>query len=302
MCKILNLESWKAALSKTSTARTSFDAEMASRVLFSQPARHLRRRANAWQQATRSFATPVSSGGPAYQTTTLDNGLTVATESHPTATTGPSALLKSLKFYWLMLANVLSYCRCLDRCWLKVSGAKICDIHMLSSIHWIERKPMQQAEVSSCRFETLPVLWADIVAQLLTFSNVRSCSERSGGAAKSETPPVDLAFKGTKQRSQNAIELDVENMGAHLNAYTSREQTVYYAKCFKDDVPKSVDILSDILQNSKLEASAVERERGVILREQEEVDKQLEEVVFDHLHSIAYQSTFAVPLDDHAHK
>ncbi|EAT81329.2 hypothetical protein SNOG_11621 [Parastagonospora nodorum SN15] len=52
---------------------------------------------------------------------------------------------------------------------------------------------------------------------------------------------------------------------------------------------KAVDILSDILQNSKLETQAIERERDVILREQEEVDKQLEEVVFDHLHATAFQ-------------
>jgi len=78
-------------------------------------------------------------------------------------------------------------------------------------------------------------------------------------------------------------------MGAHLNAYTSREQTVYYAKAFDKDIPGAVDILSDILQNSKLDASAIERERDVILREQEEVDKQLEEVVFDHLHQTAFQ-------------
>jgi processing peptidase subunit beta len=68
-----------------------------------------------------------------------------------------------------------------------------------------------------------------------------------------------------------------------------REQTVYYAKSFKDDVGKSVEIISDILQNSKLEESAIEREREVIIREQEEVDKQLEEVVFDHLHATAFQ-------------
>ena len=68
-----------------------------------------------------------------------------------------------------------------------------------------------------------------------------------------------------------------------------RENTVYYAKCFNSDVPASVDILADILTNSKLDPNAIERERDVILREQEEVDKQLEEVVFDHLHATAYQ-------------
>ncbi|KAI9753849.1 MAG: hypothetical protein M4579_004977 [Chaenotheca gracillima] len=98
-----------------------------------------------------------------------------------------------------------------------------------------------------------------------------------------------LAFKGTKKRSQHQLELEIENMGGHLNAYTSRENTVYYAKSFNADVPATVDILSDILQNSKLENQAVERERDVILREQEEVDKQTEEVVFDHLHATAFQ-------------
>ncbi|ETS60436.1 hypothetical protein PaG_05648 [Moesziomyces aphidis] len=98
-----------------------------------------------------------------------------------------------------------------------------------------------------------------------------------------------MAFKGTGKRSQHALELEVENLGAHLNAYTSREQTVYYAKAFRKDVDKAVDIISDILQNSKLENSAIERERDVILREQEEVDKLKEEVVFDHLHSVAFQ-------------
>lgn len=104
-----------------------------------------------------------------------------------------------------------------------------------------------------------------------------------------------MAFKGTGRRSQHALELEVENLGAHLNAYTSREQTVYYAKSFRKDVPQAVDIISDILQNSKLENSAIERERDVILREQQEVDKQHEEVVFDHLHSVAFQGTSNPP-------
>ena len=45
-------------------------------------------------------------------------------------------------------------------------------------------------------------------------------------------------LQGTKNRTQIELELEIENMGAHLNAYTSREQTVYYAKCFSKDLPK----------------------------------------------------------------
>uniref|UniRef100_A0A0K8TS24 Mitochondrial-processing peptidase subunit beta n=1 Tax=Tabanus bromius TaxID=304241 RepID=A0A0K8TS24_TABBR len=100
-----------------------------------------------------------------------------------------------------------------------------------------------------------------------------------------------MAFKGTAKRSQTDLELEVENMGAHLNAYTSREQTVFYAKCLANDVPKAVEILADIIQNSKLGETEIERERGVILREMQEVESNLQEVVFDHLHSTAYQGT-----------
>ncbi|CAG8665482.1 15692_t:CDS:2 [Acaulospora morrowiae] len=114
----------------------------------------------------------------------------------------------------------------------------------------------------------------------------RAENEKNNGAAHFLE---HMAFKGTKNRTQHQLELHIENIGAHLNAYTSREQTVYYAKTFKKDAPVAVEILSDILQNSTLDEGAVEREREVILREQEEVDKLLEEVVFDHLHATAYQ-------------
>ncbi|CAE7906227.1 mppB [Symbiodinium sp. KB8] len=100
-----------------------------------------------------------------------------------------------------------------------------------------------------------------------------------------------LNFKGTGKRSQTSLEMEFENMGGHLNAYTSREQTVYFAKVFKKDVPKAVELLADILQNSEYDSDAVNRERGVILREMEEVSKQQEEVIFDRLHETAYQGT-----------
>lgn len=100
-----------------------------------------------------------------------------------------------------------------------------------------------------------------------------------------------LVFKGTSNRTQHELELEVENMGAHLNAYTSREQTVYYAKCFAKDVDRSMNILADILQNPRLDEGAIDRERHVILREMQEVETNLQEVIFDHLHAIAYQGT-----------
>ena len=74
-----------------------------------------------------------------------------------------------------------------------------------------------------------------------------------------------------QSRKMKQLEEEIENMGGHLNAYTSREITSYYAKVMKQDVDKAIHILSDILQNSDIDEQAVERERSVILREMQEV-------------------------------
>nr|1BCC_A Chain A, Ubiquinol Cytochrome C Oxidoreductase [Gallus gallus]2BCC_A Chain A, UBIQUINOL CYTOCHROME C OXIDOREDUCTASE [Gallus gallus]3BCC_A Chain A, UBIQUINOL CYTOCHROME C OXIDOREDUCTASE [Gallus gallus] len=100
-----------------------------------------------------------------------------------------------------------------------------------------------------------------------------------------------LAFKGTKNRPQNALEKEVESMGAHLNAYSSREHTAYYIKALSKDVPKAVELLADIVQNCSLEDSQIEKERDVIVRELQENDTSMREVVFNYLHATAFQGT-----------
>lgn len=100
-----------------------------------------------------------------------------------------------------------------------------------------------------------------------------------------------MAFKGTQKRTQRQLEIEVENMGGHLNAYTSREQTVYFAKVFKDDVPQAMELLSDILQNSLMDEGAVTREKDVIMRESEEVAKDYQEVILDRLHETCFRGT-----------
>ncbi|KAM7280788.1 hypothetical protein ACFE04_007922 [Oxalis oulophora] len=100
-----------------------------------------------------------------------------------------------------------------------------------------------------------------------------------------------MIFKGTEKRTAQQLEEEIENMGGHLNAYTSREQTTYYAKVMDKDVNNALDILADILQNSKFDDDRISRERDVILREMEEVEGQTEEVIFDHLHATAFQYT-----------
>lgn len=52
-----------------------------------------------------------------------------------------------------------------------------------------------------------------------------------------------------------------------------------------------VELLSDIIQNSQFSAEEIERERYTIRREMQEIENNLQEVTFDHLHDTAYQAT-----------
>ncbi|CEF64899.1 Cytochrome b-c1 complex subunit 1, mitochondrial [Strongyloides ratti] len=100
-----------------------------------------------------------------------------------------------------------------------------------------------------------------------------------------------MAFKGTNKRNQTELELEVENNGILLNAYTSREQTVYYAKCPSTHIEQAIEILSDILLNSTYRQNEIEIERDVIMREYFEIENTVKEVLFDRLHEQAYKNT-----------
>jgi predicted Zn-dependent peptidase len=97
-----------------------------------------------------------------------------------------------------------------------------------------------------------------------------------------------MAFKGTERRSARAIAEEVENVGGHLNAYTSREQTAFYAKVLKEDLPLGVDILSDILQHSTFDPEELERERTVIIQEIGQALDTPDDVIFDKFQECAY--------------
>ncbi|KAM9758587.1 tubulin monoglycylase TTLL3-like [Menidia menidia] len=100
-----------------------------------------------------------------------------------------------------------------------------------------------------------------------------------------------MAFKGTKKHPQTALEQQVESMGAHLSAYTSREHTAYYMKTLAKDLPKAVEILSEVVQSCSLSEAEIEQQRSVVLRELDEVEGNLQDVCLDLLHATAYQGT-----------
>lgn len=77
-----------------------------------------------------------------------------------------------------------------------------------------------------------------------------------------------MAFKGTKKRpSALAISSLVDGIGGEVNAFTGKETTGYYIKSLATHVDLSLDILSDMIQNSLFDPAEIEKERGVILEE-----------------------------------
>ena len=97
-----------------------------------------------------------------------------------------------------------------------------------------------------------------------------------------------MAFKGTHSRSALEIAKEVEMVGGAVNAYTSREITAYYMKVLKEDIALSIDIISDILQNSAFDSGELDRERGVILQEIGMYLDTPDDVVFDKWQEVAY--------------
>lgn len=77
-----------------------------------------------------------------------------------------------------------------------------------------------------------------------------------------------LMFKGTPKRP-NTIDIskELDGIGADYNAFTGKEHTGYYITADASHLPLAMDMLSDMLHNSKFDTKEMDRERGVIVEE-----------------------------------
>jgi predicted Zn-dependent peptidase len=76
-----------------------------------------------------------------------------------------------------------------------------------------------------------------------------------------------LLFKGTKKRSARQISEAIEGVGGYLNAFTSEEVTCFHARAAHDRLPEILDVLFDMLLNSRFAPAEIEKEREVIKEE-----------------------------------
>ena len=97
-----------------------------------------------------------------------------------------------------------------------------------------------------------------------------------------------MAFKGTDRRSAYDIAREIEAVGGHLNAYTSRESTAYYARVLAEDAPLAVDIIADILQKPTFDNEELIRERAVVLQEIGQAYDTPDDNIFDRFQETAY--------------
>ena len=96
-----------------------------------------------------------------------------------------------------------------------------------------------------------------------------------GAGSRDEQPELSgathflehLLFKGTTSRSAKDIAEAFDAVGGDVNAFTAKEFTCFYARTLDADLPMSVDIIADMLQNSLLREEDVDAERQVVLEE-----------------------------------
>lgn len=93
-----------------------------------------------------------------------------------------------------------------------------------------------------------------------------------------------MLFKGTKDKTAKQIAFEMDSVGGQLNAFTGKEYTCYHATVTFEHVEKAFLLLADMVKNSLLDQSELDKERGVILEEISMGEDSPEDVVHE-LHS-----------------
>ncbi len=90
-----------------------------------------------------------------------------------------------------------------------------------------------------------------------------------------------MLFKGTKNRSSYDIALSMESVGGHLNAFTSSEYTCYYARSLSTELPKALDVLSDMVLHPTFPQEEMEKEKKVVIEEMKMYRDQPRQYLFE---------------------
>ena len=98
-----------------------------------------------------------------------------------------------------------------------------------------------------------------------------------------------LVFKGTENRTALEIARSVEDKGGNLEAYTTRQETGFYAQIERSHLTLAVDVIADMLMHPRMDKKEMEKERRVIIEEIHSYDDIPEEIVGDVFNAIHFK-------------
>lgn len=99
-----------------------------------------------------------------------------------------------------------------------------------------------------------------------------------------------MVFKGAGGRDARRIAEAIEDVGGIINAWTARDQTVFYGRTLAADAPLLAGLIADFLRAPLLDEDHLEREKAVILSELGEVIDSPDDLVHDHLFEAAFEA------------
>ncbi|SNR88782.1 Predicted Zn-dependent peptidase [Anaerovirgula multivorans] len=97
-----------------------------------------------------------------------------------------------------------------------------------------------------------------------------------------------MLFKGTTSKSAKEIAELIDGIGGQINAFTSKECTCYYTKVLDSHYELAIDLLADMLFNSKFDKEDIQKEKSVIYEEISMYEDSPEDLA----HDLLYQSIF----------
>lgn len=99
-----------------------------------------------------------------------------------------------------------------------------------------------------------------------------------------------MLFKGTRNRTSKQIASEIDNLGGQINAFTSKECTCYYVKLLDSHIDIGIDVLSDMILNSKFNEDDLDKERSVIIEELKMYEDSPEDLAYDLLTENIYKN------------
>jgi predicted Zn-dependent peptidase len=91
-----------------------------------------------------------------------------------------------------------------------------------------------------------------------------------------------MVFKGTKNRSMREIAQSLESLGGYLNAFTTKEQTCFYARVLDTHLPQAMDVVADLLLNPTFDRRELDKERLVVIEELKNAEDDPEDIIHDY--------------------